>query len=186
MLGRSQSTVNTAAPPQSRRSYGMHIGVISDTHDRVPTFRKAVERFLEENVDAILHAGDHVAPFAAKLLTEEVVGQTPVHAIFGNNDGEREGLSKVLPGLVDGPLQVELGGRTVVMHHYLDWLTEEDVAPADVVISGHDHTARRESRNGRFYLNPGECCGWVMGSCTAAMLDLTNLEARFIEIPAAE
>ena len=48
------------------------------------------------------------APFAANLLNPEVVGGVPVHAIYGNNDGEKAGLKKILPNVVDGPLRVEL------------------------------------------------------------------------------
>ena len=46
----------------------MKLGVIADSHDRLPTLRRAVELFKRLNVDAILHAGDFVAPFAAKLI----------------------------------------------------------------------------------------------------------------------
>ena len=46
----------------------MKIGVISDTHDRLPTARRALSMFKRMNVEAILHAGDYVAMFVAKLL----------------------------------------------------------------------------------------------------------------------
>jgi len=159
----------------------MKLGVLSDTHDRVPTFRHAMALFRERQVEAILHAGDFVAPFAAKLLTADHA-PAPVYAIFGNNDGERGGLSKTLPQLQDGPLRVELGGRTIVMHHYLDWLSDQDVAGADIVISGHDHTVHTEHRDGRLYLNPGECCGWVVGRCTAAILETETLEPEIVDV----
>jgi len=159
----------------------MRIGVISDTHDRVPTFKQALATFRERGVEAILHAGDYVAPFAAKLLKPESA-PAPVHGIFGNNDGEREGLLKTLPQLQDGPLRVELGGRTIVMHHYLDWLSDRDVQGADVVISGHDHTVNVAHRDGRLYLNPGECCGWVVGRCTVAILETDTPEAEIVDI----
>ena len=161
----------------------MRIGVVSDTHDRVPAFRAAIERFREEGVDAVFHAGDFVAPFAAKLLTAEWLGEIPVYAIYGNNDGERPGLARLLPQLQDGPLRVALGGRTIAMHHYLDWFADADVAGADLVISGHDHTVSVEERSGRLYLNPGECCGWVMGRCTAALVSLETMEAEVFDLP---
>jgi putative phosphoesterase len=159
----------------------MKIGVISDTHDRVPTFKQAVDIFRDRQVEAILHAGDFVAPFAAKLLKPDHA-PAPVYCIYGNNDGEREGLRKTLPQLQDGPLRVELGGRTIAMHHYLDWFSEADVQGADVVISGHDHTVNVETRDGRLYLNPGECCGWVVGRCSVAILDTAGPEAEIVDI----
>jgi putative phosphoesterase len=165
----------------------MRIGVISDTHDRLPTFEAALRRLAELEVQAILHAGDYVAPFAAKLLTDEhrpgpAELEGGVHGIYGNNDGERAGLKKVLPQLVDGPLRLELGGRVIVMHHYLDWLTPEDRAGADVVISGHDHRPAVATSGGQLLLNPGECCGWLSGRCTAAVLETDSLTAELIDV----
>ena len=160
----------------------MKIGIISDTHDRLPTFRRAVQLFKRMKVDAIFHAGDFVAPFAAKLVAPEALGKTPLYCIYGNNDGERDGLKKVLPDLQDGPLRAELDGKTIVMHHYVDWLSDKDVTGADVVISGHDHTAHIETKGGTLYVNPGECCGWVNDRCTVATLDLDTMQAEVVEV----
>jgi predicted phosphodiesterase len=109
-----------------------------------------------------------------------------VHVIYGNNDGERAGLRRVLPQIDDGPRRVTLpaagGGRTVVMAHFLDWLEPADLAGADIVITGHDHRARIERREAGprevLFLNPGECCGWVTGRCTAALLEVDAQGAR--------
>jgi len=159
----------------------MKIGVISDTHDRLPTFRRAMAMFGRLGVTAILHAGDYVAPFAAKLIAPEVLS-TPLYCIYGNNDGERRGLKAVLPNLVDGPLRVSLGGKTIVMHHFIDWLQEDDYADADVIITGHTHAVINERREGKLFLNPGECCGWVSDRCTVALLDLETMSADIVEV----
>ncbi len=159
----------------------MKIGVISDTHDRLPTFRRAMSFFTRLKVEAIFHAGDFIAPFAAELISPKQVSM-PVYCVYGNNDGEREGLKRMLPQVQDGPLQVELGGRKIVMGHFIDWLTKDQIASADVVISGHTHEVVNESRDGRLMLNPGECCGWVNDKPTIATLDLATLEAQIIEV----
>lgn len=175
----------------------MKIGVISDTHDRLPTFRQALAMFKRLKVGAILHAGDLVAPFAAKYLVDpELVGDTPVFCIYGNNDGERAGLKGVLPQIADGPMRLELptnGGasRIIVMHHFIDWLKPGDITGADVVISGHNHEPSVDLREvptainasgKQLYLNPGECCGWVNDRCTCAVLDLDTLRADIVDI----
>lgn len=161
----------------------MKIGVISDSHDRLPTLQRAVSLFRRLRVDAVLHAGDLVAPFAAKLLTPEGgLGDLPLHVVYGNNDGEKAGLKKVLPGIVDGPLRVTLGGKKIVMAHFVDWLKPGDVNGADVVVTGHTHEIVNESKDGKLYLNPGECCGWVTGRCTVAMLDLSAMKAEVVEV----
>ena len=159
----------------------MKIGVISDTHDRLPTFQRAIELFNRLKVDAVCHAGDHIAPFAAKLIAPDMLS-IPLYCIYGNNDGEREGLKKVLPNIVDGPLRAEVGGRTIVMHHFDGWLKPGDTDGADVVITGHTHEVVNEKRDGQLILNPGECCGWVTGRCTVAVLDLDALEAEIVEL----
>lgn len=159
----------------------MRIGIISDSHDRLPALKQALKLLANRNVEAILHAGDFVAPFAAKLIAPDALN-VPLYAIYGNNDGERAGLKKVLPDLVDGPLKVELGGKTLVMHHFLDWMQPSDYADADVVISGHDHTLNIEQRDDKLFLNPGECCGWLTGRCTCAMLETDTMQTEVIDI----
>lgn len=159
----------------------MKIGVISDTHDRLTTFRRAMSLFERMQVEAIFHAGDFVAPFAAKLLAPPAV-KAPVHVVYGNNDGERKGLKQVLPQLQDGPLKVELADRRIVMEHFIDWLKPADLADADVVITGHTHEVVNETKDGKLYLNPGECCGWVNDHCTVALLDLATLTAEIVEL----
>jgi uncharacterized protein len=159
----------------------MKVGVISDTHDRLPPFQRAVAMFQQLGCEAIFHAGDYIAPFAAKLISPQVL-TVPVHCVYGNNDGERTGLKAVLPQLQDGPLTVRLGGRTIVMHHFIDWLKPTDHAGADVVITGHTHAVVQEARGGKLFLNPGECCGWVNEVCTAAILDLDTLKAEIVQI----
>lgn len=159
----------------------MKIGVLSDTHDRLPTFRRAVAMFRHLKVDAIIHAGDFIAPFAAKLVAPEVL-DIPFHCVYGNNDGERKGLKAVLPNIQDGPLRLTIGGKTLVVHHFIDWLKPADIAAADVVITGHTHEVVNETRDGKLILNPGECCGWVHDRCTAALLDLASLQAQIVDI----
>jgi len=65
----------------------MKIGIISDTHDRLPFIDKAIDEMNEAGVDLVLHAGDYCAPFAAfrfKPLKAKMIG------VLGNNDAERE------------------------------------------------------------------------------------------------
>lgn len=159
----------------------MKIGVISDTHDRLPTFRRAVTLFQRLGVDAILHAGDYVAPFAAKLIAPDVL-PIPLHCIYGNNDGERAGLKATLPNIVDGPLRMEFGGKTIVMAHFIDWMKPPDYDDADIVITGHTHEIVNETRDGKIFLNPGECCGWLTERCTAALLDTETCIAEIIDV----
>ncbi|MEM1444703.1 MAG: YfcE family phosphodiesterase [Planctomycetota bacterium] len=170
----------------------MKIGVLSDSHDRLPALAAALDAFADAGVDALIHAGDFVAPFAAKLLTAESLSERGltlsggVHVIYGNNDGERVGLKKALPQLVDGPLRLELDGCRIAVAHFVEWFDESDHAWADVLISGHNHEVAIETRHvagrDRLYLNPGECCGWLTGRYTVALLDTEARTAELIEL----
>jgi putative phosphoesterase len=120
-----------------------------------------------------------VAPFAVKRL---LAFQGPLHCTYGNNDGERAGLKKLLPQIVDGPLFVELAGRRVLIHHFIDWCKPEDVERADIVITGHTHEVVNHFEGKKLFLNPGECCGWVNNRCTVALLDTDGPSAEVCEI----
>ena len=69
----------------------MLIGVISDTHDHLTTIDRAIGLFDQRGVQAMIHPGDLVAPFAAQRLLKY---NGPIYVTYGNNDGEREGLRK--------------------------------------------------------------------------------------------
>jgi putative phosphoesterase len=158
----------------------MKVGIISDTHDRLPTLRAGLEFFRQFGLTTLIHPGDIIAPFAARPLAEY---PGTVHVTYGNNDGERAGLKRVLPQIQDGPLRLELAGRRVLVHHFVDWCDATDVDWAEVVISGHTHSVTIERRAETLFLNPGECCGWVNDRCTVAILDLATLEHQLIELP---
>ena len=44
----------------------MLIGLMSDTHDRVPAVAELVRRMTELGVGLVLHAGDFCSPFSLK------------------------------------------------------------------------------------------------------------------------
>ncbi len=157
----------------------MLIGVLSDTHDRLPAIDAALALFAARHVEAVIHPGDVIAPFAARRLAKLTV---PLHITYGNNDGERDGLAEVLPQIQDGPLWVTLDNRRILVHHFIGWCSPEDIASADVVITGHTHEVVQEHRGESLRLNPGECCGWVTDRCTVALLDTTDLSVEVCEL----
>jgi putative phosphoesterase len=158
----------------------MRVGVISDTHDRLTTLRAALECFRRLGINTLLHPGDVIAPFAADLLA---AFPGTLHVTFGNNDGERAGLRKVLPQIQDGPLFVELAGKRVLLHHFLDWCAAEDIRRADVIVTGHTHEVAIDRQDGKTFVNPGECCGWLSGRASVATIDLDTDKVELIEIP---
>ena len=157
----------------------MLIGVLSDTHDRLPQIDAAVELFTQRGVEAVLHAGDFIAPFAVMRL-QRFAG--PIHAVFGNNDGERRMLKEVLPQVQDGPQLLKLGGRRILLHHFVDWCPADLIAQADVIVTGHTHEPASRVKEGKLFLNPGECCGWLSDRSTVALLDTAGPKAEIMEL----
>jgi hypothetical protein len=155
----------------------VRLGVISDTHDHLTNIRKALALFRELGVEAVVHAGDVVAPFAAKALLEF---DSPLLAVFGNNDGERAGLSRLLD-IEPGPRELSLDGKKVVLAHDAAEVPDELARSSDVVVTGHTHDPGVVP--GRpATLNPGEAGGWLTGRATCAVLDLDTMEAEILEL----
>jgi putative phosphoesterase len=164
------------------------LGILADSHDHVRNIHRAVEIFRERGVEAVVHAGDVVAPFAAKALAEALFKEfggelvPPVYAVYGNNDGERAGLAKLLD-ITPAPREVVLEGRTVILAHepgeIPDWMKEA----ADVVITGHTHEVVMPGEKDKpMSINPGEAGGWLAGRATCAVLDLKSMKAELCEI----
>ena len=120
----------------------MMIGIISDTHGLL----RPEARARLAGVDHIIHAGDIGRPEVIAGLRE----LAPTTAIRGNVDKGR---------WADEHPHTEwltLGGRSLYVLHNLN---ELDIDPAaagiDVVVSGHSHQPKIETRDGVLYLNPG-------------------------------
>lgn len=158
----------------------MLIGILSDSHDQLIALDKALEVFRRRNVDFVIHGGDLISPFAAKKLKAGVT--VPLYIIYGNNDGERTGLKNVLPQIQDGPLFIEAAGKTILVHHDPALTPPDAIEQADIVITGHTHEGKIEERDGKLYLNPGECCGWLTGKGTVALLDPESLKVEVVDL----
>jgi len=161
------------------------IGIIADTHDNMPAIRKAVEFFNENDVELVIHAGDLISPFTAgefKKLNSNLI------AIFGNNEGEKEGLKKKFSELgteLRDLHEFEHSGKRIFVYH---GTYEEVISLAaksklyDIVVRGHTHEAKVEKNGNCLIVNPGECCGYLSGKRTVALLNLEKMEAEIHEI----
>jgi putative phosphoesterase len=157
----------------------MKLGVLSDTHDNLPAIAAAIKIFKQAGIEALLHAGDYVAPFALARLIQ---ARLPVYGVFGNCDGERAGLMKLLPELADGPRHLEIGGRKICLIHDWERLSHENFEASDIVVFGHTHEPKIERHEGRLIVNPGECGGWMTGRATVAILNTEAMAAETEEV----
>jgi len=157
----------------------MLAAVAADSHDNLPMIERAVQVIGGRGAEVLFHAGDFVAPFAAKTW---VNFEGPIMAVFGNNDGERAGLRTVIPDLHDSPHTFEADGRKVLVAHREADLSEPLLAQADLVVVGHTHRSEVAQRGHAVFVNPGEVGGWLTGRGTVALVDLETLEVELVEL----
>jgi putative phosphoesterase len=94
----------------------------------------------------IIHVGDIGAP----EILEQLTIICPVTAIRGNID--KATWSRTLPETE----VLEIGGISIYVLHDLAKLDlKPKAAGFDVVISGHSHILKQETRDGVLYFNPG-------------------------------
>ena len=156
------------------------IGIISDTHDNLPAVASAVEYLNSLDIELVIHAGDYIAPFTAvelKKLSAKIVG------VFGNNDGEKDGLRKHLPDLSELAEFEHKGKKFAVYHGTMPSVVDALVMSRkyDIVIIGHNHNASIEDIEGTLLINPGEVCGYQTRKRTLCLLDVEKMHAELKE-----
>ncbi len=120
----------------------MNIGIISDTHG---VLRPEALAALVGS-DYIIHAGD----IGDLAILEKLAEIAPVTAIRGNVD--RETWARKIPATN----VLEVGGTSIYVLHNLNELDlKPDAAGFAVVVSGHSHVAKVDTKNGVLYFNPG-------------------------------
>ena len=163
----------------------MRIGVVSDTHNNLKNVRRIVELFNAANVERVIHTGDISQ---AKTLDVLAHLSAQVTGVFGNNDEERESLAVAIEAhgmhFVEPPLSLAWHGRNILVVH--DPLELEGVHSdkQDLVLHGHTHRQRIETRNlagkKQLIFNPGECAGHMKGYNAVGVVDLETLTPEIL------
>ncbi|MFH1422199.1 MAG: metallophosphoesterase family protein, partial [Planctomycetota bacterium] len=113
----------------------MRIGIMADSHDNIPMIDKAVDAFIKANCCCILHAGDIVSPFTIARF-QKFSGD--MVAVYGNNDGDKVGLSKLLHGQIyRPPHKFRMGGRKFLLAHAPESIKSEELEGIEIFIYGH-------------------------------------------------
>jgi len=165
----------------------MLIGLIADTHDRLPIIDKAIKKLNDGNVELVLHAGDYVAPFVIPKFTEL---KAKLIGVFGNNDGDREFLKKKFSEQESLEIrgnfaEITVDGLKIALLHG----NEEELLKAliesegfDVVVHGHTHRAEVYRKGKTLVVNPGEVCGYLTGKSTLVVFDTVKREAEMVQL----
>jgi putative phosphoesterase len=166
----------------------MLVGLIADTHDRLPAIAELVRQMQAAGVGMVLHAGDYCSPFALRAFEE---AHMSLAGVFGRNDGDPQGLvtraqSAFGAELFESPHSFEIGGRRILLVHDIGDVHKRSVSSHEIVIHGSTHQQEMKTRGDTLIVNPGEGCGWLYGTPSAALLELDSREVQFLTLSAAE
>ncbi len=166
----------------------MRVGLLSDTHDRVPAIDALLKEILARDVNFVLHAGDYCSPFSLKPFQDHNVAMA---GVFGRNDGDREGIRSYAEQgmgqeLFESPHSIKLLELKVLIVHDIGDVSERSVLAHSIVIHGHTHLQEMKTRGDTLIVNPGEGCGWLYGAPSAAILDLDTRQVEFIKLDGTE
>ncbi|HUQ83401.1 MAG TPA: YfcE family phosphodiesterase [Gemmatimonadaceae bacterium] len=163
----------------------MLVGLMADSHDRVPAIRSLLQRITELGAGMVLHAGDYCSPFSLQPFLELSI---PFVGVHGRNDGDREGLKAFASKgvgieLFESPHSLEVGGRRILLVHDLGEVADRSLESHEIIVNGFTHKQEmRELPGGAIIVNPGEACGWLYAVPSAAILDLETKQVDFISL----
>ena len=165
----------------------MRVGLMADSHDRIPAIAEFVRIMQAGGVSMLLHAGDYVAPFALAPIEEASMS---LAGVFGRNDGDTQGLlAKATAGfgaeLFEGPHSFELGGQRILVVHDIGDVHARSIEAHSIVLHGFTHQQEMKTRGDTLIVNPGESCGWLFGTPKAAILDLDDKTVEFLSLDPA-
>jgi len=137
------------------------ITICSDIHDNIWKLADALPGM--NDGEALVFCGDFCAPFTLAQLAKGCDG--PVHAVFGNNDGDAWWLSRVAAAAgnvtLHGALaELDFDGCKVAVNHYPGIAAGLAASGRyNLVCYGHDHTLKYELVGETWLVNPGEMMG---------------------------
>lgn len=157
------------------------IGLLSDSHGRWPTTRRAVDALLEAGAEMLLHLGDIGTVEVIDALAVESPHdgeQIPARIVFGNTDWDTRELGEYAEDLgiaVDHP-----AGRIALESGELAYCHGHETAPMEQAMAdgvrylchGHTHRTLDTRRGDTRIINPGAL--FRANSYTAALLDTQN------------
>ena len=167
----------------------MEFAIISDIHDRLDRLNQCLTILKDRGIDTLIFCGDFCSPFVIKTLGES--GLT-VHAVFGNNDGDRFAISNQVKNYSNIHLYGEYIGdihnilvldniKIGVTHYPFYAQTMVKTGWYDAVFFGHTHEKHKQKYSKALLLNPGEIAG-VFNTPSFAVYDTHYQTSEFVEL----
>jgi putative phosphoesterase len=163
----------------------MLVGLLADTHDRVPAIDALLREMMSRGVGLVLHAGDYCSPFALRPFVDHSVA---LAGVFGKNDGDHESLNAYAATaigieLFESPHSLEVAGQSILLVHDIGEVSPRSIEGHSIVVHGFTHREEMKDRGDALIVNPGEGCGWLYGAPSAAVLDLETKKIEFFKLP---
>ncbi len=161
----------------------MRIAICSDIHDNIWALERALPQMAD--ADALVFCGDFCAPFTLAQMAQGFRG--PVHAIFGNNDGDPRLLMQMAQQagnvILHGQFaELEFGAMILAVTHYPE--IARGLAASghyQAVCYGHDHRLFQERIGRTLLINPGEIMG-RFGRRTFVVLDTESGKVAITDV----
>ena len=165
----------------------MRVGLMADSHDRIPAVAEIVKQMQAAGVSMLIHAGDYCAPFSLRPIEEASMS---LAGVFGKNDGDTQGLlAKATAGfgaeLFESPHSFEIAGQRILVVHDIGEVQPRSIEAHSIVVHACTHQQEMKSRGDTLIVNPGEACGWLYGVPKAAILDLDRKSVEFLSLDPA-
>jgi putative phosphoesterase len=162
----------------------MLVGLMADSHDRIPAIAELLRLMQEKGATMVLHAGDYVSPLALKPFEDL---HMTLAGVFGSNDGDRNSLmSRAGAGIgleiFESPHSFNVADKQILLVHDIGDVSKRSIEAHAAVVHGFTHQQSMKTVGNTLIVNPGESCGWLHGTPGAALLDLDTMKVEFLSL----
>ena len=160
----------------------MKIAVVSDTHDNIANFKKAIDWIKKEKIQLILHCGDISTQETIDEVRKYFVGD--IKFVKGNADFNLDLPEKMEIEIEDPPTpEATARRRKIAFAHFPDIAKKlAQSGKFDLVFYGHTHRPWDENIGNTYMINPGELAGQFYKPTFAVYDNATEkLELKILE-----
>ncbi len=136
----------------------MKFAIVSDTHDNMANFNKAIDFLNAQKIITMLHCGDICNQETIDEATKNFKGE--IFWVRGNGDFSLDEVPE--------ELELELGGKKIFFNHYPE-ISKKAVESGkyDLAFYGHTHRPWMKEVGKCKLVNPGELAGQRYKPCFA-------------------
>lgn len=128
----------------------MKFAIISDTHDNVANFTKALNWINKEGIQLVLHCGDITSQETVDEVLKSFQGE--IKFVRGNGDFALDEIPE--------KIEMEADGKRIFFNHYPEISKKAaESGKYDIAFYGHTHKPWAEKIGKCILANPGEIAG---------------------------